>query len=196
LYTRDTVEELAAVSLDIIINISASPYSFGKRAFRQEMLQAIAQRHGLPVVFANLVGGNDSLVFDGSSLALGAKGEIRAQAKSFEEDLIFFDTKKQTEDIHPQPLSEVEAVYDALVLGTRDYCRKCGFERAVIGLSGGIDSSALTAPGTADGKKRLRRSTEKLSRRSIRAAAKLKFGATALRRADSCTLPIALKASI
>ena len=143
LYTRDPVEELAPANPEVIINISASPYAFGKRAFRQKMLQAIAQRHGVPVVFANLIGGNDSLVFDGSSLALDAKGTIRAQAKSFEEDLVFFDTKKPTEDIHPQPQSEIEAVFEALVLGTRDYCRKCGFERAVIGLSGGIDSSVV-----------------------------------------------------
>jgi NAD+ synthase (glutamine-hydrolysing) len=143
LYTRDPVEELAARRPDILINISASPYAFGKRAFRKKMLEAITQRHDLPIVFANMVGGNDSLVFDGSSLALDAKGEICAQAKSFDEDLIFFDTKKQTKDIHPQPQLEIEAVFEALVLGTRDYCRKCGFERAVIGLSGGIDSSVV-----------------------------------------------------
>jgi NAD+ synthase (glutamine-hydrolysing) len=143
LYTRDPVEELAAQKPDVLINISASPYAFGKRAFREKMMQAIAQRHSLAVVFANMVGGNDSLVFDGSSLALDAKGKVWSQAKSFEEDLIFFDTKKQTEDIHPQPESEIEAIFEALVLGTRDYCRKCGFERAVIGLSGGIDSSVV-----------------------------------------------------
>ena len=143
LYTRDPVEELAAAKPDVLINISASPYAFGKRAFRQKMLQAIAQRHRIAVVFANLVGGNDSLVFDGSSVALDAKGEIRAQAKSFEEDLVFFDTEEKTQDIHPQPEVEIEAVFNALVLGSRDYCRKCGFERAVIGLSGGIDSSVV-----------------------------------------------------
>jgi NAD+ synthase/NAD+ synthase (glutamine-hydrolysing) len=143
LYTRDPVEELTAGKPDVLINISASPYAFDKRAFRKKMLQAIAQRHSLPVVFANMVGGNDSLVFDGSSIALDAKGKVWAQAKSFDEDLIFFDTKKQTEDIHPQPESEIEAIFEALVLGTRDYCRKCGFERAVIGLSGGIDSSVV-----------------------------------------------------
>ena len=143
LYTRDPVEELAVGKPDVLINISASPYAFGKRAFRKKMLQAIAQRHTLSVVFANMVGGNDSLVFDGSSLALDAQGKVWARAKSFDEDLIFFDTKKQTEDIHPQPESEIEAIFGALVLGTRDYCRKCGFERAVIGLSGGIDSSVV-----------------------------------------------------
>lgn len=143
LYTRDPVEELAAAKPDVLVNISASPYAFGKRAFRQKMLRAIAQRYGLSVVFANMVGGNGSLVFDGSSLALDTKGEIWAQVKSFDEDIIFFDTKKQTEDRQPQAQAEIEAVFEALVLGTRDYCRKCGFERVVIGLSGGIDSSVV-----------------------------------------------------
>jgi NAD+ synthase (glutamine-hydrolysing) len=143
LYSRDPVEEIASANPDVLINISASPYAFGKRAFRRKMLQAIARRYKIPVVFSNLVGGNDSLVFDGSSLALNRTGEIRAQAKSFEEDLICFDTEQDISDIHPQPESEIEGIFEALVLGTRDYCRKCGFEQAVIGLSGGIDSSIV-----------------------------------------------------
>jgi NAD+ synthase (glutamine-hydrolysing) len=143
LYSRDPVEEIASANPDVLINISASPYAYGKRAFRLKMLRAIAHRYGKPVIFANLVGGNDSLVFDGSSLALDGSGEIRAQAKSFDEDLVIFDTERHTEEVHLQPESEIEAVFEALVLGTRDYCRKCGFERAVIGLSGGIDSSIV-----------------------------------------------------
>lgn len=143
LYSRDPVQEVASAKPDFLINISASPYAIGKRAFRLKMLRAIAQRYKLPVIFANLVGGNDSLIFDGSSLALDANGEICAQGKSFEEDLIVFDTELRTKDIHPQPEVETEAIFDALVLGTRDYCRKCGFDRAVIGLSGGIDSSLV-----------------------------------------------------
>lgn len=143
LYSRDPVEEIASGKPDVLINISASPYAFGKRAFRLKMLRAIARRYGVPVIFANLVGGNDSLVFDGSSLVLDGTGEIRAQAKSFDEDLIIFDTEQDTKDIHSQPESEIEASFEALVLGTRDYCRKCGFQQAVIGLSGGIDSSLV-----------------------------------------------------
>jgi NAD+ synthase (glutamine-hydrolysing) len=143
LYSRDPVEEIASGKPDVLINISASPYACGKRAFRLKMLRAIARRYRVPVIFANLVGGNDSLVFDGSSLVLDGTGEIRAQAKSFHEDVIIFDTDRDTKDIHPQPESELEAIFDALVLGTRDYCHKCGFERAVIGLSGGIDSSLV-----------------------------------------------------
>jgi NAD+ synthase (glutamine-hydrolysing) len=97
------------------------------------------------VLTVNQVGGNDSLVFDGSSLALGRNGEVIAQAKSFEEDLVFVDTESLTGDIHSQPQSEDEAVYHALVLGTRDYVRKCGFSKVAVGLSGGIDSALVAA---------------------------------------------------
>ena len=92
----------------------------------------------------NQVGGNDSLVFDGSSLVLNSTGEVIAQGKSFEEDLICFDSDQLTGEIHQQVPGEEASAYSALVLGTRDYVRKCGFERVIIGLSGGIDS-ALTA---------------------------------------------------
>ncbi len=91
LYERDPVEEVLKSKPDFLINISASPYAYGKRAFRRKMLAAIARRYKVPVLFANLVGGNDSLVFDGSSLVLDPSGKIRAQAKSFEEDLLVVD---------------------------------------------------------------------------------------------------------
>jgi len=145
LYERDPVEEIIRAKAGVLVNISASPYAFGKRAFRRKMLGAIARRYKVPVLFANLVGGNDSLVFDGSSFVLDASGKVRAQAQSFEEDLLVFDTDGKTEDAGPQSAQadETEAIFEALVLGTRDYCHKCGFERAVIGLSGGIDSSLV-----------------------------------------------------
>ena len=108
------------------------------------MLAAIATNYRVPVVFVNQVGGNDSLVFDGSSIALGPDGRVVAQAKSFEEDFICFDTGALAGDMHPQVEGEEASAYAALVLGTRDYVRKCGFQRVVLGLSGGIDS-ALTA---------------------------------------------------
>jgi NAD+ synthase/NAD+ synthase (glutamine-hydrolysing) len=113
------------------------------------MLQAIATRHRLPVIYVNQVGGNDSLIFDGSSVAFSADGKMAARAKSFEEDLVFFDTATGIGDIRPPLDNELEAVYRALVLGTRDYVLKCGFREAVIGLSGGIDS-ALVAKIAAD----------------------------------------------
>jgi NAD+ synthase (glutamine-hydrolysing) len=143
LYERDPVEEVLKSGPDMLINISASPYAYGKRAFRRKMLSAIARRYKIPVLFANLVGGNDSLVFDGSSFVVDPSGKIRAQAKSFDEDLLVVDLQSKTAAPAAQTECETEAVFNALVLGTRDYCRKCGFERAVVGLSGGIDSSLV-----------------------------------------------------
>jgi NAD+ synthase (glutamine-hydrolysing) len=143
LYGVDPIEELMREGGDIILNISSSPYWRGKRKTRREMLAAIARHHRSPVVMVNQVGGNDSLIFDGSSLAIAADGTIIAQAKSFEEDLIFADLGARTGDLHWQTDNVDEAVYNALVLGTRDYVRKCGFSKAIIGLSGGIDSALV-----------------------------------------------------
>ncbi|MGB7191230.1 MAG: NAD+ synthase [Acidobacteriaceae bacterium] len=145
LYSIDPVEELMRAGGSLVLNISASPYWSGKRQTRREMLSAIARRHGVPVLMVNQVGGNDSLIFDGSSLALGRNGEVIAQAKSFEEDLIFVDTQSLTGDLHPETENEDEAIYRALVLGTRDYVWKCGFSKVVVGLSGGIDSALVAA---------------------------------------------------
>src|SRR5260370_27200669 len=108
------------------------------------MLASIARQHKVPVALVNQVGGNDSLVFDGSSIVLNPQGEVIAQGRSFEEDLIYFDSKTLTGDQHQQIEGEEASVYAALVLSTRDYMHKCGFQKAIIGLSGGIDS-ALTA---------------------------------------------------
>src|SRR5260221_7296588 len=113
------------------------------------MLVSIARQHKVPVVLVNQVGGNDSLVFDGSSLVLNREGQDIAQGRSFEEDLIYFDSKALTGEMHEQIAGDEASVYSALVLGTRDYMHKCGFQKAIIGLSGGIDS-ALTAVIAAD----------------------------------------------
>jgi NAD+ synthase/NAD+ synthase (glutamine-hydrolysing) len=144
LYDADPVEELLRAGGDILLNISASPFHVGKPELRQAMLASIARRNGVPVLMVNQVGGNDSLVFDGSSLALAPSGETIAQAMSFEEDLILVDTASMTGDMHPQLCGVEATAYAALVLGCRDYVRKCGFRKVVVGLSGGIDS-ALTA---------------------------------------------------
>jgi NAD+ synthetase len=148
LYERDPVTELVGQGSNILINISASPYTLDKRGLRLEMLRALARRHGRPVVYVNQVGGNDSLIFDGSSVALTPEGKIGAQAHSFAEDLVLFDTATGTGDIRQQPQDELEAAYLALVCGTRDYARKCGFSKAVVGLSGGIDSAVVAAIAT------------------------------------------------
>ena len=149
LYTVDPIEALVRAGGNFVLNISSSPFWIGKRELRRDMLAAIARHHKVPVALVNQVGGNDSLIFDGSSLVLNPQGEVIAQGRSFEEDLIYFDSKTLTGDLHEQIEGEVASVYAALVLGTRDYMRKCGFQKAIIGLSGGIDS-ALTAVIAAD----------------------------------------------
>ena len=149
LYVVDPVEELMRAGGEVLINISASPFYVGKQELRRKMLSAIAVRYKVPVLMVNQVGGNDSLVFDGSSMAISADGQIKAQAKCFEEDLILFDTETRSGDLHVCEQGREADAYHALVLGTRDYVRKCGFQRAIVGLSGGIDS-ALTAAIAAD----------------------------------------------
>ncbi len=148
-YSRDPVEELMQLGGDLIVSINASPYSMGKRELRRQMFATTATRFHAPVVVVNQVGGNDSLVFDGSSFVMNAKGEVLAAAASFAEDLVFADIfpdkDAATGDNHANLPDEVEAVYEALVLGTRDYIRKCGFSKVLIGLSGGIDSSLTAA---------------------------------------------------
>lgn len=149
LYTVDPVEALIQAGGNFVLNISASPFWIGKREFRSEMLASIARRHKVPVVMVNQIGGNDSLVFDGSSLVLNREGEVIAQGRSFEEDLVYFDSSTLTGEMHEQIAGDEASGYAALVLGTRDYMHKCGFKKAIIGLSGGIDS-ALTAVIAAD----------------------------------------------
>jgi NAD+ synthase/NAD+ synthase (glutamine-hydrolysing) len=144
-YERDPVEELVGQGTDIIINIAASPYHMDKRKLRHDMVAAAARRWNVPIAMVNQVGGNDQLVFDGSSFVVGSDGEVRARATSFQEDLLFYDTDAATGDIHEQSQSECDAVYDALVLGARDYVRKCDFQSVIIGLSGGMDSSLTAA---------------------------------------------------
>ena len=144
LYSVDPVEALIQAGGNFVLNISASPFWIGKRELRRDMLASIARHHKVPVVLVNQVGGNDSLVFDGSSLVLNREGHVIAQGKSFEEDLIYFDSQNLSGDMHEQIAGDEASVYSALVLGTRDYMHKCGFQKAIIGLSGGIDS-ALTA---------------------------------------------------
>ena len=144
LYRIDPIEELVRAGGNFVLNISSSPFWIGKRELRRDMLAAIAKNQHVPVAMVNQVGGNDSLVFDGSSLVLAPDGNVIAQGKSFEEDIIFFDSSNLTGEMHEQIAGEEASAYEALVLGTRDYVHKCGFQRAIIGLSGGIDS-ALTA---------------------------------------------------
>jgi NAD+ synthase (glutamine-hydrolysing) len=143
LYPVDPVENLMHQGATLIVNLSASPYYRDKREMRRAMLAAIARRHRIPVAMVNQVGGNDSLIFDGSSLVLDEQGETIAQAMSFQEDLLLVDLSSESRAIPPPKQDEDAAVYEALVLGTRDYVRKCGFSKAIVGLSGGIDSALV-----------------------------------------------------
>jgi NAD+ synthase/NAD+ synthase (glutamine-hydrolysing) len=149
LYGFDPVEALVQAGGNFVLNISASPFWVGKRELRRDMLASIARNYKVPVVMVNQVGGNDSLVFDGSSLVLACDGKVIAQGRSFEEDLVLFDPDALTGEMHGQIEGEEASAYAALVLGTRDYVRKCGFKKVLLGLSGGIDS-ALTAVIAAD----------------------------------------------
>jgi NAD+ synthetase len=147
LYATDPVEALMKQGASLFVNISASPYWRGKQSARREMIAAIARRFGVPAILVNQVGGNDSLIFYGDSFAVDADGKLIAQAAGFREDLVVVDMA--TRSAEPEPsvgaMNEDAAVYEALVLGTRDYVRKCGFSRAIVGLSGGIDSALVAA---------------------------------------------------
>jgi NAD+ synthase/NAD+ synthase (glutamine-hydrolysing) len=145
LYLRDPVSELVSQGTSVLINISASPFTIDKPFLRLGMLRSLALHHKRPVIYVNQVGGNDSLIFDGASIALTASGRIAAQAKSFEEDLVVFDTVTGEGDLHDQPTGEVAPAFEALVLGTRDYVRKCNFSKAIVGLSGGVDSAVVAS---------------------------------------------------
>lgn len=140
-YVADPVKMLVRRGIDFLINISSSPFVIGRRTLRHSMIRELAVKYRMPVYYVNQVGGNDQLIFDGCSLAVDSKGGVIAQGKLFAEDLILVDgfTAKTAHPWLEEPV--LETVYDALVLGIRDYVRKCGFKGAVIGLSGGIDSS-------------------------------------------------------
>ncbi len=142
LYVKDPAGALAEQGIDLLVNLSASPFHAGKPGQRHRMLAFLARRIACPVIYCNAVAGNDQLIFDGNSMAHGVDGEVLLQGPGFEESLLVVDTEGVSGEFKPaHPMQEI---YSALVLGVRDYLRKCGFKSAVIGLSGGIDS-ALTA---------------------------------------------------
>ncbi len=146
LYDRDPATELAEKGIDVLINLSASPFCVGKPERRVKMLSEVAKTLEVPLVYCNCVGGNDQLIFDGHSLALDSKGRPTAMLEGFEEQCVLVDTAEQgsEDEILSMESCEEETIYKALVLGLRDYMHKCGITKACLGLSGGIDS-ALTA---------------------------------------------------
>jgi len=149
LYARDPVTELVAQGSSVLLNISASPYTLEKRTLRLQMLRSLARHHRRPIVYVNQVGGDDSLIFDGASIAITPDGRIAAQAKAFEEDVVLFDTVTGEGEIHAQPDDEIAYAYQALVTGTRDYVRKCRFSKTIVALSGGIDSAVVASIAVA-----------------------------------------------
>ncbi|MGD9022808.1 MAG: NAD+ synthase [Deltaproteobacteria bacterium] len=141
LYPMDPVALMVKDGADLILNISASPYYAGKWQFRWAMLGSVAKKHGVPLLYVNQVGGNDSVLFDGVSTAFDATGRVQARCGDFEEDMVIYDTDAQENDLHPVSETDAESILKALIVGTRDYVHKCGFAKAVVGLSGGIDSA-------------------------------------------------------
>lgn len=141
-YAVDPISLLKQNGADVIVNISASPFSARKRADRNKILMEEAGQQRVPILYCNLVGGNDELVFDGESLAVNAEGKIVAEGRAFREDLVLVDLEKDKPQAR-KAIPEIEAIYEALLLGLRDYMAKCGFAKAVVGLSGGIDSSVV-----------------------------------------------------
>ena len=143
-YHHDPIDELVRAGATAIVNSSASPFTAGKQMFREEMLGAMARRHKVPLVYVNQFGGNDDLLFDGRSCAFNAAGAAIARGRSFDADVVVCDIDCGTPIGPPTDVDVESEIWRALVLGTRDYARKCGFSSAVLGLSGGVDS-ALTA---------------------------------------------------
>ncbi len=145
LYNRNPIEDLIAKKADLVINISASPYSYGKAKIRENLMKTLISRYKIPIVYVNQVGANDQLIFDGASMVLDSRGSLVAKAKQFSPDLIYIDSeilnKENSGIAFPEDhISEIEA---ALVLGLKDYVEKCGFSTVVLGLSGGIDSALV-----------------------------------------------------
>jgi NAD+ synthetase len=153
-YEDNPLEDLNSLGVNLIVNLSASPYSLGKQKIRESMLSHAAQRYQKPIVYANQVGGNDDLIFDGNSFAVDLEGKVICRAKGFVKDLVFIDYDPETKNlshssIETLPQTEEEEIFNALVLGVKDYAQKSGFTRVILGLSGGIDSSLVAVIAVA-----------------------------------------------
>ena len=159
-YAINPISELAQMGVDFTVNLSASPYTVGKQGLREAMLKHGASRFSQPVIYANQIGSNDDLIFDGNSVAVDRQGTLICRARAFETDLVCveFDSTSRNlvaagdspgNSIAPAPETEDAEIWAALVLGVRDYARKCKFSKAVIGLSGGVDSALVSAIAAA-----------------------------------------------
>jgi len=153
-YGVKPLDDLAAQGVDLVVNLSASPFCVGKQQMREAMLRHGAKRCQLPILYANQVGGNDDLLFDGNSFALNQEGNLMMRAASFQPDLVYVTVDESNGDLEPAeivtlPNCPEAEIWGALVMGVQDYVRKCGFRRVVLGLSGGIDSALVAAIATA-----------------------------------------------
>src|SRR3989344_5996500 len=142
-YRFDPIETLIQERVDFIINLSSSPFTIEKQKLRESMISVSSKKYKIPIVYVNQVGGNDDLVFDGASLVFDHQGKLIARAKSFQEDIIVVDVDSKTITISNYPNNKEEFIFKALSLGLSDYLKKCGFEKALIGISGGIDSAIV-----------------------------------------------------
>ncbi|GMV79315.1 MAG: NAD+ synthase [Planctomycetota bacterium] len=144
LYDRDPIEELVQQGADLIVNISASPYNIGKQSVKEAMLSSLSRKHRVPILYCNQVGGNDELLFDGRSMGFDDRGKLCARGPAFQEGVTLLDLETYEGEATAR-LSDEEELHAALVMGMRDYANKCGFDGAVLGLSGGIDSALMAA---------------------------------------------------
>jgi NAD+ synthase (glutamine-hydrolysing) len=154
-YTVNPIEELAESRVDLILNLSASPYTVNKQKLREAMLNHAAIRYDKPIIYVNQVGGNDDLIFDGNSVGFNRRGEVVCRAKACQSELILVDFAEDRQDLIPSSYLEqlvetqAEEIWQALVLGVKDYAKKSGFTKVILGLSGGIDSSLVAAIAVA-----------------------------------------------
>ena len=149
-YENNPIQDLVKYGVDLVVNLSASPYSVGKQKIREAMLKHSAERYQVPIIYTNQVGGNDDLIFDGNSFSVSRKGEISLRAKGYQTALEVIEYEQNNEDLKTSYIAntletEEEEIWSALVLGLKDYATKCGFYKAILGLSGGIDSSLVAA---------------------------------------------------
>ncbi|WP_446684588.1 NAD+ synthase [Cyanobacterium sp. HL-69] len=147
-YKINPLQSIDKHGVELILNLSASPYVLRKQQLRETMLKYLVNKHKIPIIYANQIGGNDELIFDGNSFAVNKESQVMVRGKGYKTDLIYLEYSPETKDILTTDIinsipSEEEEIYQALTLGVRDYARKCGFSKAVLGLSGGIDSALV-----------------------------------------------------
>ena len=144
-YHFDPIEKLAEEKVDLIINLSSSPFTIEKQKLRESMISVSSKKYKIPIIYVNQVGGNDDLIFDGASLMFNNQGKLVARAKAFEENLLVIELDSKTNAINDYPENKEELVFKAIRLGLNDYLKKCGFKKVLVGISGGIDSAIVAA---------------------------------------------------